>query len=143
LTAQGERVGDRAIGSSLERPGEHALAPAIAPGQQHLPARAAVRRNDLLHRRAGHLALGVAAQDADHRLVARHHQLTDSAGPLVRQREVGSGALNERRVVKDDLFVHHSDIEADGFRTLAEGARVEYSTEAGAKGPKAVGVRPV
>ncbi|MDX6684839.1 MAG: cold shock protein [Baekduia sp.] len=37
-------------------------------------------------------------------------------------------------------FVHHSDIEADGFCTLAEGARVEYSTEAGAKGPKAVGV---
>jgi CspA family cold shock protein len=39
-----------------------------------------------------------------------------------------------------DLFVHHSDIEAGGFRMLAEGARVEYSTEAGAKGPKAVGV---
>ena len=42
-----------------------------------------------------------------------------------------------------DLFVHHTDIQADGFRTLAEGARVEYSTEAGAKGPKAVEVRPV
>jgi CspA family cold shock protein len=40
-----------------------------------------------------------------------------------------------------DLFVHHSDIVADGFRTLAEGARVEYETEAGAKGPKAVNVR--
>jgi cold shock protein len=42
-----------------------------------------------------------------------------------------------------DLFVHHSDIQSDGFRTLAEGSRVEYSTEAGAKGPKAVEVRPV
>jgi len=42
-----------------------------------------------------------------------------------------------------DLFVHHSDIQADGFRTLAEGSRVEYSTEAGAKGPKAVEVRAV
>jgi CspA family cold shock protein len=42
-----------------------------------------------------------------------------------------------------DLFVHHSDIVADGFRTLAEGSRVEYETEAGAKGPKAVNVRGV
>ena len=42
-----------------------------------------------------------------------------------------------------DLFVHHSSIEADGYRSLAEGARVEYSTEAGAKGPKAVEVRPL
>jgi CspA family cold shock protein len=42
-----------------------------------------------------------------------------------------------------DLFVHHSDIVADGFRTLAEGARVEFDTEAGAKGPKAVGVRAI
>ena len=42
-----------------------------------------------------------------------------------------------------DAFVHFSGITGDGFRTLAEGARVEYSTEAGAKGPKAVGVRPL
>ena len=31
-----------------------------------------------------------------------------------------------------DLFVHHSSIEADGYRSLAEGARVEYESEAGA-----------
>ena len=42
-----------------------------------------------------------------------------------------------------DVFVHHTAIQMDGFRSLAEGARVEYSTEAGAKGPKAVGVRPI
>ena len=42
-----------------------------------------------------------------------------------------------------DLFVHHSDIESEGFRTLAEGARVEYEAEPGDKGPKAVGVRTV
>ena len=42
-----------------------------------------------------------------------------------------------------DLFVHHSAINANGFRTLAEGARVEFDTEAGNKGPKAVGVRLV
>ncbi len=37
-----------------------------------------------------------------------------------------------------DLFVHHSAINANGFRTLAEGARVSYDAEAGDKGPKAV-----
>jgi CspA family cold shock protein len=42
-----------------------------------------------------------------------------------------------------DLFVHHSDIASDGFRTLAEGARVEYEPQAGDKGPKATNVRPV
>jgi CspA family cold shock protein len=42
-----------------------------------------------------------------------------------------------------DLFVHHTSIEADGYRSLAEGARVEYETEQGDKGPKAIQVRPV
>ncbi|MEA2284193.1 MAG: cold shock protein [Solirubrobacteraceae bacterium] len=40
-----------------------------------------------------------------------------------------------------DLFVHHSAINADGFRTLAEGARVSYESEPGDKGPKAVNVQ--
>ena len=39
-----------------------------------------------------------------------------------------------------DLFVHHSAITMDGFRTLTEGARVSYDSEAGEKGPKAVNV---
>ena len=42
-----------------------------------------------------------------------------------------------------DLFVHHSSIEADGYRSLAEGARVEYESEAGDKGPKAVNDRTI
>jgi len=42
-----------------------------------------------------------------------------------------------------DLFVHHSSIDADGYRSLAEGARVSYEAEAGDKGPKAVNVQPV
>jgi cold shock protein len=42
-----------------------------------------------------------------------------------------------------DLFVHHSAIQADGFRTLAEGAKVEFDAEPGDKGPKAVNVRTV
>jgi CspA family cold shock protein len=40
-----------------------------------------------------------------------------------------------------DLFVHHTAIQTEGFRTLAEGARVSYEAEAGPKGPKAVQVQ--
>lgn len=39
-----------------------------------------------------------------------------------------------------DLFVHHTGIVAEGFRSLAEGTRVEYEEEQGDKGPKAIGV---
>jgi CspA family cold shock protein len=42
-----------------------------------------------------------------------------------------------------DLFVHHTGIEGNGFRTLAEGARVSYESEAGPKGPKAVNVQAI
>jgi len=42
-----------------------------------------------------------------------------------------------------DLFVHHTNIDADGYRSLAEGARVEYESEQGDKGPKAINVRVV
>lgn len=41
-----------------------------------------------------------------------------------------------------DVFVHQSEIKVDGFRTLAEGAKVEYESAQGPKGPKAVNVRP-
>ncbi|MCW2954471.1 MAG: cold-shock DNA-binding domain protein [Conexibacter sp.] len=39
-----------------------------------------------------------------------------------------------------DLFVHHSSIQTDGFRTLAEGATVQYESEPGEKGPRAINV---
>jgi cold shock protein len=39
-----------------------------------------------------------------------------------------------------DLFVHHTGINADGFKSLAEGDKVSYQPEAGDKGPKAVAV---
>ena len=42
-----------------------------------------------------------------------------------------------------DLFVHHSNIEGSGFKTLAEGAKVEYDERAGAKGPEATNVRAI
>ena len=41
-----------------------------------------------------------------------------------------------------DLFVHHSSISGDGFKTLAEGAKVTFEAHEGAKGPEATGVTP-
>ena len=42
-----------------------------------------------------------------------------------------------------DVFVHHSVIEADGYRSLQEDQRVEYSAIRGAKGPQAERVRSI
>ncbi|CAN5694102.1 transcription antiterminator/RNA stability regulator CspE [soil metagenome] len=41
-----------------------------------------------------------------------------------------------------DLFVHHSSILAEGYKSLAEGATVEFDERAGAKGPEATNVKP-
>ena len=42
-----------------------------------------------------------------------------------------------------DLFVHHSSINMEGYRSLPEGAKVSYEEEAGDKGPKAVNVQRI
>jgi CspA family cold shock protein len=42
-----------------------------------------------------------------------------------------------------DLFVHHSGIAGDGFKSLAEGAKVEYEAQQGPKGPSASNVRTI
>jgi len=42
---------------------------------------------------------------------------------------------------EDDIFVHHSGIISDGFRTLNEGAKVEFEVEQSDKGPRAVSVK--
>ncbi len=40
-----------------------------------------------------------------------------------------------------DLFVHHSAIQGEGFKSLAEGDRVSFDVVQGAKGPAAENVR--
>ena len=43
----------------------------------------------------------------------------------------------------EDVFVHHSAITTAGFRSLAEGDRVEFTVEMGPKGPAAANVSKV
>jgi CspA family cold shock protein len=42
-----------------------------------------------------------------------------------------------------DLFVHQSAIAGEGFRTLAEGAKVSFEAESDPKGPRATNVQAV
>ena len=43
----------------------------------------------------------------------------------------------------DDVFVHFSAIQSDGFRALNEGQKVEFSVETGEKGLQATAVVPL
>jgi cold shock protein len=42
-----------------------------------------------------------------------------------------------------DLFVHHTNISGEGFKTLQEGAKVEFEAREGQKGPEATNVTVV
>lgn len=42
-----------------------------------------------------------------------------------------------------DLFVHHSEIKMDGYKSLNEGQKVEFDVGKGQKGPCAVNVKPL
>ena len=42
-----------------------------------------------------------------------------------------------------DVFVHHSAIQVNGYRSLQENQRVEYTTAQGPKGPQAEQVQPL
>jgi len=40
-----------------------------------------------------------------------------------------------------DVFVHFSEVQKDGFKSLTEGDRVSFEVEKGERGPKAIGVQ--
>ena len=43
----------------------------------------------------------------------------------------------------NDCFVHHSEIQGDGYKSLAEGAEVEFEVGEGPKGPQATNVKKI
>ncbi|MEZ5279179.1 MAG: cold-shock protein [Acidimicrobiales bacterium] len=55
--------------------------------------------------------------------------------------EKGFGFIS--REGEDDVFVHYSNIEGSGFRSLTEGQKVEFEVGAGRKGPEAQNVRAI
>ena len=55
--------------------------------------------------------------------------------------EKGYGFIS--REGEEDVFVHYSNIEGSGFRSLAEGQAVEFEVGPGRKGPEALHVRKV
>ena len=42
-----------------------------------------------------------------------------------------------------DVFVHHTGIQGEGYKSLSEGQRVEFDIVPGQKGPAAENVRPI
>ena len=73
--------------------------------------------------------------------------------PVIKEDQVPQGTVkwfsNEKgygfiaRPDGEDLFVHFSAIEGDGYRTLHEGQEVEFEIVDGPKGQQAANVRPV
>lgn len=55
----------------------------------------------------------------------------------------GWGFITPEGGASKDLFVHHSNIAGDGYKSLSEGARVEYEERQGDKGLEAIDVAPV
>ena len=53
--------------------------------------------------------------------------------------EKGYGFITPDEAGKD-LFVHHSAIAGEGFKTLTEGAKVQFESAEGQKGPEATNV---
>lgn len=43
----------------------------------------------------------------------------------------------------DDMFVHYSNIDVAGYKSLDEGQKVEFEVGEGRKGPEALNVRPI
>jgi cold shock protein len=55
--------------------------------------------------------------------------------------EKGYGFISREQ--GDDVFVHYSNIEGRGYRSLEEGQKVEFDVAPGRKGEEAQNVRPI
>ena len=66
--------------------------------------------------------------------------MTEKETGTVKWFNAGKGYGFISREAGEDVFVHHSEIKEDGFRSLDEGQRVEFNVEQGAKGLQATNV---
>ena len=55
--------------------------------------------------------------------------------------EKGYGFISREQ--GDDVFVHYSNIQGSGYKSLQEGQRVEFDVAPGRKGEEAQNVRPI
>jgi CspA family cold shock protein len=69
--------------------------------------------------------------------------MSERVSGTVKWFNAGKGYGFIEREEGDDVFVHFSAILSDGFRTLEEGQRVEFTIEQGPKGLQAAGVTVV
>jgi superfamily II DNA/RNA helicase len=101
-------------------------------------------------RKAGPPKLNGRQSDATRtRGAARHRSLRPRGGDRMAVGTVkwfndakGFGFIEPEDGSKD-LFVHHTSIVAEGYKSLAEGAKVEFDAQEGAKGPEAKNVTPI
>ncbi len=57
-----------------------------------------------------------------------------------RQRLPTKRRIHHTNDARSEIFVHHTSIQSNGFKSLAEGDKVSFDTEKGPKGPKAINV---
>ena len=67
--------------------------------------------------------------------------MTEKENGTVKWFNAGKGYGFISREAGEDVFVHYSEIEEEGFRSLDEGQRVEFNVEQGPKGLQATRVR--
>lgn len=80
------------------------------------------------------LAASIRAMGSQHTGTVKWFNDTKGYGFIVPDRQPGKGNLQ-------DVFVHHTEIQASGYRTLAEGDRVRFELRRGSRGVYAASVQ--